>query len=122
MRTSGWKSENTPSRSPVANRRVELVDQLGAHVLRATARWGEWREEAVDRPLGRQTDTAGAVELRAVMVLEREHQRDADDGARRDVEGFVHAVAVLDLAPRLGEAIHGGGEVLPVEALRHLRV
>src|SRR5262249_33803116 len=90
--------------------------------LRCRSR-GEGREEALDRAFGGEGEGSVAVEAVVVMALEREHQRDAHDGARRDVGRLgLEAIAGFDFAPRFGQAVHGDGEVLAVEALPHSRI
>ena len=57
------------------------------------------------------------------MALERQDERHAHHGAGGDVGGLEReAVPVLDLTPRLGQPIHGYGEILAVEPPRYLRI
>src|SRR5450756_3230345 len=83
----------------------------------------EGREEALDGALADQGHRAVAVEVLAMVVLESHDQRHAHHRASRDVRRLEReAVPVLDLAPRLGQAVHRHREVLPVEPLGYLRV
>src|SRR5206468_10308581 len=81
------------------------------------------REEALQRALTGEGHGAVTIRPTGVVALQRQDERDAHNSPGCDVGCLeLVPVAIVDLPPGGGEAVHGNGKVVPVEAFGNLRI